>query len=193
MHLVEGLLVALLDIDEVIQVIRSSEDSGEARDRLMSVFDLTEVQAKYILDTPLRRLTKYDRLELEKEGEDLRRTIAALREWFRSDPAVLIEDKDCSVAVHWRNATDRDAAEREVDLVLGALAAETGLHPSTAHRILSAMSADRLVQEARRLAAPIVASTSANCGSGSSSTWASAGCASEASTISRFTLLIASS
>jgi DNA gyrase subunit A len=80
MHLVEGLLVALLDIDEVIQVIRSSEDSGEARDRLMSVFDLTEVQAKYILDTPLRRLTKYDRLELEKEGEDLRRTIAELTE-----------------------------------------------------------------------------------------------------------------
>ncbi|HEX6197389.1 MAG TPA: DNA gyrase subunit A [Jiangellaceae bacterium] len=80
LHLVDGLLIALLDIDEVIQVIRSSDDATVARDRLMTVFDLTETQARYILDTPLRRLTKYDRLELEKEGEDLRRTIADLTE-----------------------------------------------------------------------------------------------------------------
>jgi DNA gyrase subunit A len=80
LHLVDGLLIALLDIDEVIQVIRTSDDATAARDRLMSVFDLTEIQARYILDTPLRRLTRYDRLELDKEGEDLRRTIAELSE-----------------------------------------------------------------------------------------------------------------
>jgi DNA gyrase subunit A len=78
LHLVDGLLVALLDIDEVIQLIRSSEDSAAARERLMSVFDLSDAQARYILDTPLRRLTKYDRLELETEGETLRREIAEL-------------------------------------------------------------------------------------------------------------------
>ncbi|WP_026875930.1 DNA gyrase/topoisomerase IV subunit A [Jiangella gansuensis] len=78
LHLVDGLMVALLDIDEVIAVIRSSDDASAARERLMAIFDLSDIQARYILDTPLRRLTRYDRLELEKEGEELRRTIAEL-------------------------------------------------------------------------------------------------------------------
>ncbi len=84
-HLVDGLLVALLNIDEVIQVIRSSEDAAAARERLMAVFDLSVVQAQYILDTPLRRLTRYDRLELEREQESLRAEIAALTEILESD------------------------------------------------------------------------------------------------------------
>ncbi|HTW02303.1 MAG TPA: DNA topoisomerase IV subunit A, partial [Streptosporangiaceae bacterium] len=78
MHLVDGLLVALLNIDEVIQVIRTSDDAAAAKERLMSVFDLSEIQAQYILDTPLRRLTRYDRLELERERETLEREIAEL-------------------------------------------------------------------------------------------------------------------
>ena len=86
LHLVEGLLIAILDIDEVIQLIRSSENAEEARGRLMSVFDLTEVQANYILDMPLRRLTKFSKIELEKEKEDLERDIEFL-------DAVLADDK----------------------------------------------------------------------------------------------------
>ncbi len=78
LHLVEGLLVAILDIDEVIQLIRSSEDVAEARARLISVFDLSEIQATYILDMPLRRLTRFSRLELESEREELARTIEEL-------------------------------------------------------------------------------------------------------------------
>jgi len=78
MHLVEGLLIALLNIDEVIQVIRTSDDAAAAKERLMSVFDLSAIQAQYILDTPLRRLTRYDRLELEREREALEREIAEL-------------------------------------------------------------------------------------------------------------------
>src|SRR5690606_1954517 len=78
LHLVDGLLVAILDIDEVIQVIRSSDNAPTARTRLMEIFDLTEVQADYILDMELRRLTKFSRLELEKEQEDLKRTIEEL-------------------------------------------------------------------------------------------------------------------
>ncbi|MGI8901932.1 MAG: DNA gyrase/topoisomerase IV subunit A [Nocardioides sp.] len=80
LHLVQGLLVAIVDIDEVIAVIRSSENSVEAKDRLMSVFDLSEVQATYILDMPLRRLTKYSRLELETERAGLEQAIADLEE-----------------------------------------------------------------------------------------------------------------
>src|SRR3984885_12855055 len=78
MHLVDGLLVALLNIDEIIQVIRTSDDAAAAKERLIAVFDLSTIQAQYILDTPLRRLTRYDRLELERERETLEREIAEL-------------------------------------------------------------------------------------------------------------------
>jgi DNA gyrase subunit A len=64
LHLVDGLLIALLDIDEVIQVIRSSDDTATAKSRLMSVFDLSQPQADYILEMQLRRLTKFSRIEL---------------------------------------------------------------------------------------------------------------------------------
>ncbi len=85
LHLVDGLMIALLDIDEVIGVIRSSDDSAAAKQRLIAVFDLSDIQAQYILDTPLRRLTRYDRLELEREREQLRAEIAALTEILSSD------------------------------------------------------------------------------------------------------------
>ncbi|SBT39139.1 DNA gyrase/topoisomerase IV subunit A [Micromonospora narathiwatensis] len=78
LHLVDGLLIALLDIDKVVKLIRASEDAQAAKDGLMQKFKLSEIQATYILDTPLRRLTRYDRLELEAEQEKLRAEIADL-------------------------------------------------------------------------------------------------------------------
>jgi DNA gyrase subunit A len=78
LHLVDGLLIAILDIDEVIQLIRSSDNAAAAKERLIQVFDLTEVQATYILDMPLRRLTRFSRLELETEQAELRRRIEEL-------------------------------------------------------------------------------------------------------------------
>ena len=85
LHLVEGLLIAILDIDEVIQVIRTSDDSDQARQRLMDVFDLSERQAEYILELRLRRLTKFSRIELETERDTLQAEIAALVELLGSD------------------------------------------------------------------------------------------------------------
>jgi DNA gyrase subunit A len=84
-HLVEGLLLAIVDIDEVIQVIRTSEDSETARTRLMQVFDLTTPQAEYILELRLRRLTKFSQIELEKENEQLAAEIAQLQEILSND------------------------------------------------------------------------------------------------------------
>ncbi|WP_430592877.1 DNA gyrase/topoisomerase IV subunit A [Humidisolicoccus flavus] len=84
LHLVEGLLIAIVDIDEVIQVIRSSDDSEEARTRLREIFDLSEVQAEYILELRLRRLTKFSRIELESEKDDLLSAIAELSEILAS-------------------------------------------------------------------------------------------------------------
>lgn len=78
LHLVDGLLIALLDIDEVVRLIRGSDDAQAAKDGLMSRFGLSDIQATYILDTPLRRLTKFDRIELETEQERLRGEIAEL-------------------------------------------------------------------------------------------------------------------
>ena len=86
LHLVDGLLVAILDIDEVIQLIRSSDNAEQARARLIDVFDLSEVQATYILDMPLRRLTRFSKLELDKEKAELEQTIQEL-------DAILEDDK----------------------------------------------------------------------------------------------------
>ncbi|HZJ40350.1 MAG TPA: DNA topoisomerase IV subunit A [Demequina sp.] len=104
LHLVDGLLVAILDIDDVIQIIRTSDDSGAAKDRLMTAFDLSQVQAEYILELRLRRLTKFSRLELENEKAQLLAEIAELADILRSE------------------ATLRDVVGREMD----AVAAEHG-------------------------------------------------------------------
>jgi DNA gyrase subunit A len=77
-HLVDGLLIAIIDIDRVIQIVRSSDDTAIARERLMSTFALTQLQADYILEMPLRRLTKFSRIELEKEQAQLQREIDEL-------------------------------------------------------------------------------------------------------------------
>jgi len=86
LHLVEGLLIAILDIDEVIQVIRQSDDGEQARTRLIDVFDLSELQAEYILELRLRRLTRFSRIELEAEADKLRAEIEFL-EGILADPA----------------------------------------------------------------------------------------------------------
>ncbi|WP_083091660.1 DNA gyrase/topoisomerase IV subunit A [Rothia nasimurium] len=85
LHLVEGLLIAIVDIDEVIQIIRSSDETSQARERLMQIYDLSEPQANYILELRLRQLTKYSRIELEAEREELLAEIAALEQVLESD------------------------------------------------------------------------------------------------------------
>ncbi|HVE92664.1 MAG TPA: DNA gyrase subunit A [Actinomycetota bacterium] len=88
-HLVEGLLKALDMIDEIITLIRGSENREAARNGLMAVpFDFSEAQANYILDTTLARLTRLARAELQDELTELRRTIAEL-ESILADPAKL--------------------------------------------------------------------------------------------------------
>ncbi|MCX5011276.1 DNA topoisomerase IV subunit A [Streptomyces sp. NBC_00555] len=85
LHLVEGLLVALIDIDEVIRLIRDSDNSAQAKARLMERFSLSEIQTQYILDTPLRRLTRFDRIELESERDRLTGEIDELTGILESD------------------------------------------------------------------------------------------------------------
>ncbi|MFC9630963.1 DNA topoisomerase (ATP-hydrolyzing) subunit A [Streptomyces mirabilis] len=107
LHLVEGLLVALLDIDEVIRLIRSSDNSAQAKERLIEHFSLSEIQTQYILDTPLRRLTRFDRIELESERDRLNGEIDELTGILDSDAELrkLVSGELASVAKKF--GTDR--------------------------------------------------------------------------------------
>ncbi|HLU97228.1 MAG TPA: DNA topoisomerase IV subunit A [Thermobifida alba] len=113
LHLVAGLLVALADIDRVIALIRDSEDSAQARQRLMEALELSETQARYILDTPLRRLTRYDTLELERERDTLNAEIAELTAVLESDKKLrrLVSKELAAVAKEF--ATPRRTVLRE--------------------------------------------------------------------------------
>ncbi|GGM05317.1 DNA gyrase/topoisomerase IV subunit A [Micromonospora yangpuensis] len=116
LHLVDGLLIALLDIDKVVKLIRAADDAQAAKDGLMQKFRLSDIQASYILDTPLRRLTKFDRLELEAEQEKLRREIAELSAILDDEKVLrkLVSDELAAVAKQF-------AAPRRTTLVDGDL------------------------------------------------------------------------
>ena len=85
-HILQGLLIALDNIDEVISIIRSSQDTQSAKESLMSRFNLTEVQAQNIVDMRLRALTGLERAKLENEHEELIKRIAELK-------AILADEK----------------------------------------------------------------------------------------------------
>src|SRR3954471_12231261 len=85
LHLVDGLLIALIDIDRVVAIIRASDDAAAAKAALIAEFGLTDIQASYILDTPLRRLTRFDRIELETEQQRLREEIIELSRILDND------------------------------------------------------------------------------------------------------------
>lgn len=78
LHLVEGLLLAIVDIDAVIQIIRASDNSDQAKKRLKTAFDFSDLQTEFILELRLRRLTKFSKLELETEQNELLAEIAEL-------------------------------------------------------------------------------------------------------------------
>src|SRR5439155_7238506 len=70
-HILEGLLIALKNLDAVIKLIRQSQDADEARAQLMKRFKLTEIQANAILDMQLRRLAALERQKIEEEHKEL--------------------------------------------------------------------------------------------------------------------------
>jgi DNA gyrase subunit A len=87
-HVLEGYLVALDNLDEVIALIRNAEDTDAAREELMARFELSEIQAQAILDLRLRQLTGLERKRIEDEHADLQERIAELRALL-GDPALV--------------------------------------------------------------------------------------------------------
>lgn len=94
-HIVEGLKIALDNIDEVINIIRNSKEESIAKERLMSNFKLSEKQAQAILDMRLRRLTGLERDKLEEEYKELIKEINRLREILSSERLIygIIKDE----------------------------------------------------------------------------------------------------
>ena len=83
-HILEGLIIAVDNIDEVIKVIRASEDTDAAREALMERFELSEIQARAILDMPLRRLTSLETTKLRDEYAELAKLIKGLKAILKS-------------------------------------------------------------------------------------------------------------
>lgn len=144
LHLVEGLLIAIVDIDEVIQIIRSSDDAAEAGERLRMVFDLSEAQSEYILELRLRRLTKFSRIELEAEADELRRAIAELEAILGDEQLLKRTVSDELAAVSKQFATPRRTLLTEGNHIVtakrgkGAAAQSLELEDAPAKVVLSA-------------------------------------------------------
>jgi len=86
--MVDGLLKAIVDIDKVIKIIRGSDDASAAKEKLIKDFKLNDEQVTYILDMPLRRLTKMSKIELETESKELKKTIADLTALLKSEESI---------------------------------------------------------------------------------------------------------
>ncbi|MGJ9426196.1 DNA topoisomerase (ATP-hydrolyzing) subunit A [Nesterenkonia halotolerans] len=128
LHLVKGLLIAILDIDEVIQIIRAAEDTGAARQRLMQIFDLTQAQADHILELRLRQLTRYSALELEQEKERLEAEIAELEAILGSEQRLrgLVADELDEVAAKYGDDRRTELLDAEAAPTAAAAPAEAG-------------------------------------------------------------------
>lgn len=128
LHLVQGLLIAILDIDEVIQIIRAADDTGAARQRLMQIFDLTQAQADHILELRLRQLTRYSALELEQEKERLEAEIAELQAILGSEQRLrsLVADELDEVAAKYGDERRTELLDAEAAPAAAAAPAEVG-------------------------------------------------------------------
>jgi len=118
-HILEGLLIALDNIDEIVRIIRGSANTGEAKVQLMERFGLSDKQAQAILDMRLARLTGLERERLQEEYAELQKTIAYLRAVLADEKLVLGIIKDEILAVKAKHADERrtelTAMEGEID------------------------------------------------------------------------------
>jgi DNA gyrase subunit A len=128
-HILEGLIVAVDNIDEVIKIIRGSADTPDARSNLMETFELTEIQANAILDMPLRRLTALEVDKLRTELAELRDVIADLQS-IMADPKrrwTIIKDELTEVKEKFANPRLSRIVPDEGDLSLEDLIADDEL------------------------------------------------------------------
>jgi DNA gyrase subunit A len=114
-HIVQGLLIALDHLDEVIRIIRGSRDADAARKKLMSTFKLSEIQANHILDMPLRRLTRLARTELEEEHAKLLDQIKYFKALLKDPKKLRDVIKDELAEIRQKHANGRRTSIRADD------------------------------------------------------------------------------
>ena len=119
-HILEGFVIALDDIDKVINIIRSSETDIEAKERLMEAFKLSEKQSEAILEMRLRRLTGLEREKIENELAELRESIAYYKQLLNDTDMVHGVIKDELLEIKSRYSTPRKTkitgAVKELDV-----------------------------------------------------------------------------
>ena len=115
-HILEGLLKAIANLDEVIRIIRRSADAEAAKQSLMKRFRLTEMQATAILDMPLRRLARLEREKLEAEYKEKKKLIKYLEDLLGSPKKILgvIKDELTTLKVHYGDGRRTYVVERKV-------------------------------------------------------------------------------
>ena len=106
-HILEGLLIALDNIDEIVRIIRGSANTAEAKAQLMERFGLSDKQAQAILDMRLARLTGLERERLQEEYAELQKTIAYLRAVLQDEKMVLAIIREEILAVKSKYADER--------------------------------------------------------------------------------------
>lgn len=124
-HIIDGLLIALDAIDEVVKIIRSSKDTVAAREALMKRFKLSEIQTGHILDMPLRRLVNLEVDALKKELAELLKTIAALQKILSSDKELrkVVDDELAKVSEEYATPRRTTLIDGDLKEVLAADAA----------------------------------------------------------------------
>ncbi|MDE8081411.1 DNA gyrase subunit A [Erysipelothrix rhusiopathiae] len=118
-HILQGLMIALDHIDEVISIIRSSKDDPEAITRLNEAFDLTEIQSKAVLDMQLRRLTGLQRDKVENEFNELTILIVDLKDILANHDRLLTIIKDELIEIKTKFGDDRrsEIVEADIDML----------------------------------------------------------------------------
>ena len=117
-HIVEGLVLALANIDEVIKIIKESKDKVEATSRLTNAFELSEKQANAILEMRLQRLTSLEVEKLREELDNLHATIADLKDILANEPRVLEIIKNDLIAIKAKYPSER---KTEISVDYGAI------------------------------------------------------------------------
>ena len=106
-HILEGLRIALANLDSVIALIRNAPDADTAKTQLMEWYDLSDVQAQAILDMQLRRIAALEREKIESEYRELQATIKGLEELLADPEKVDAEIKKETMAVKKKHGSER--------------------------------------------------------------------------------------
>ena len=142
-HILEGLMVAVNNLDRVIKLIRASKSPKEAREGLMKTFNLTEVQAQAILDLRLQKLTNLELLAIEKEYKEVKKLIAELEGILASDAKLvhLIKKEllDVRKLFDGKRKTQIISAEGEVEVPAN--------EPETVEEMIVAVCADLKIRK----------------------------------------------